>query len=483
MDINTWLTIVTIFIGVFTILPKEERILLQLKLHRIEYILFFILLFILIPYLILFPRIVARWPILSKFTMTNGFDSVDIAFSIFYVLFFWIIVRFLFMKPMGRVNNKIIEYFKNALTDLPFSQFFSLFTKYSSPKLQKKYWYLYKEIILQPEFLQGVIKHRPSFIYNLWELLNEADFKVVFKPFLTDTESVYYEELKASDGSDSVLSNSPFLNSVIVKNLMRNRKNGLLSMISDFSKQQIRAEKGKPQSIYAQPHHYQHTRGEEGYDLPVYYHIRFVAMMYSTAIMNRVDTYPHMYTLYEGMIDEMIANLDHGSVDLKGEYPTNYHWLIGEIFSGANRWLELFGGEHIKPGTDYMPESDYIYFSIKSTYIDFIPSCLNFCLQSLYKGVDQKKINIKFVSQMMYYNVLSEYFSHNFKDEMRTSIEENVIKNIPKDYVEDILDFALKESFAGTFSNFQEKRFSSAHKEEAQIQLRLHNFMKAKQLI
>lgn len=482
MDINTWLTVVTIFIGVITVLPKEERTLLQLKLHKIEYALFFTLLFVVIPYLILFPQIAGRWPVLWNFTVKDGFNPGNIAFAIFYALFFWIIGRFLFLRPVGRVNSKIIDYLKNALTELPFPQFFSLFVKYSPSKLQLRDWEQYKEVVLQPEFLQGVSKHRPSFVNNLWGLLDETDFKMVFKPFLTDPNSVYYGEIKGNDGSNSILSNSPFLNSILIKNLMKSRENGILYIISDFSKEQIRAEKSKIHSIYLQPHHYQHTQGEEGYDLPVYYHIRFIALMYSTAIINRVDTYPHMHTLFQGMIDEMIANLNSGAAEQDGEYPTNYHWLIGEVFSSASHWLNLFGSEHIKPGDNVIPESDYIYFNKKSTYIDFIPSCLGFCLNSLYKGVEEHKINIQFVARMMYYNVLSEYFSHNLKEEMRSSIEENIIKNIPKGYIESILDLALDERFAGDFSQLKNKRFSSVHKEEAEVQLRLWNYMQSHKL-
>ncbi|WP_127132499.1 hypothetical protein [Pseudoflavitalea rhizosphaerae] len=483
MDINTWLTVVTIFIGVITVLPKEERTLLQLKLHKAELLVFFALLFIAIPYLIFFPQVVGRWPWFRRFTIKEGFNPTNIAFGIFYGLFIWIVVRFLVIRPVGRVNGKIIDYFKNALTELPFPQFFSLFTKYSSPTLQKRDWHLYQEIILQPEFLQGMSKHRPAYVNNLWELLDESDFKIVLKPFLTDTTSVYYEETKANDGSYTVLRNLPFLNSILVKNLLINRENGLLYLISDFSKEQLRAEKGKMHSIYLQSHYYQHTKGEEGYDLPVFYHIRFIALMYSTAITNKVDTYPHMHTLFEGMIDEMLTNLNVEIGNRDEEYPTNYHWLIGEIFSSASHWLNLFGSEHVKPGNDAMPESDYIYFKKESTYIDFIPSCLGNCLRSLYKGVKENKINIKFVARMMYYSVLSEYFSHNLKNELRASIEENVIKNIPNEYVEQILDLALDERFAGDFSQFQNKCFSSVHKEEVEVQLRLWNYMKSHQLI
>lgn len=80
-------------------------------------------------------------------------------------------------------------------------------------------------------------------------------------------------------------------------------------MISDLSKKLIRSERGKSESIYLQPHPHVHTKGEEGYDLPLYYHIRFISLMYDNAITNKVDTHPHMHTLFGGMIEETVNNL------------------------------------------------------------------------------------------------------------------------------------------------------------------------------
>jgi hypothetical protein len=478
MDINTWLTIVAIYIAILAILPREERNLLQLKLHKVEYGTFLFCFLIVIPFLIQFPRLAHRWPFLWTFTIRNGYSPGSIAFGIFYLLFLWVVVRFLLVKPVGRVNTKIILYFDNALSELPFPQFLSLFVRYSPPKLLRQNWNLYREVVLRPEFLQGISKYRPGFVYDIWKLLqNEEEFKAVFRPFLSNLSSLYYEEIKANDGADTVLSNAPFLQSTIVKNVVKNKKNGLLPLISDFAKQTVRAEKGKPNSVYLAPHSYYHTKGEEGYDLPLFYHVRFVSLMYSTAITNKLDLGPHMHTLYAGIIDEMTNNLsDSIDVNNKGEYPTNYHWLIGEIFSCANRWLEYFGGEHVESFDDPIPKSSHIYFWKPSSYISFIPSCLNFCCNSLYKAVKENRVSLAFVAKLMHYNIFSEYFDHGLKDEMRGSIEENIIRNIPEEYLAEVLDFTLDELFAGTFFDFREKSFSGSDT-EVSLQLRLWNYL------
>ena len=73
-------------------------------------------------------------------------------------------------------------------------------------------------------------------------------------------------------------------------------------------------------------------------------------------------------------------------------------------------------------------------------------------------------------------------FSHDLKDEMSDSIEENVVKDIPREYLEAILELALDEKFAGSFFRSREKHFSGLNS-EVLLQLRLWNFLNEKQMI
>jgi hypothetical protein len=184
-----------------------------------------------------------------------------------------------------------------------------------------------------------------------------------------------------------------------------------------------------------------------------------------------------MHTLYAGIIDEMLKNIPEVKyLESPGEFPTNYHWLISEIFAACNRWLELFGKLHVIPSNESQPTEEYIYFNPHSPFVDFIPSCLNFCCKALYKGVEEKRITVDFLAYNMHYKILSEYFSFDLKDEMRGSIEENVIKNIPKEYVGAILSYSLDQEFAGSFDSFKTKIFSGS-KGEIHVQLRLWQYL------
>ena len=89
---------------------------------------------------------------------------------------------------------------------------------------------------------------------------------------------------------------------------------------------------------------------------------------------------------------------------------------------------------------------------------------------------------MKFISSMLYYHVLNYYFQWNAKEEMRVSIEENIIANIPSIFILDVLDFALDEAFAGSFNDFHKKVFNG-NKGEIAIQLRLLNFLIKKEII
>src|SRR5258706_16094075 len=110
--------------------------------------------------------------------------------------------------------------------------------------------------------------------------------------------------------------------------------------------------------------------------------------MYSTTITNKIDTYPHMHTIYQGMVEEMINNLSSEDREKEGEYSTNYHWLIGEIFSAMNTWLEYFGEDHpLSEYEDGVAKFENIYFDTHSSYVVFIPSCMNFSCKAFYEGL------------------------------------------------------------------------------------------------
>jgi hypothetical protein len=212
-----------------------------------------------------------------------------------------------------------------------------------------------------------------------------------------------------------------------------------------------------------------HNQKDEGYDMPVYYHINFIGILYATAIHNKVDidmvsdNYKNMQSIYSGMIEGMINNLINREEDNEKEYPTNYHWLIGEIFSITGNWLDTFN------------ETDN--FVKTSSYVDFIPFNIGLCLSELYKGITKKKISEEYVISQCYYGVLTHYFSPLLNNYLRESIEKNIIADIPNEFIESILKFSLDEKYAIRFDEFLNNNFHVLNQSEKRILNQLRSFL------
>ena len=117
------------------------------------------------------------------------------------------------------------------------------------------------------------------------------------------------------------------------------------------------------------------------------------------------------------------------------------------------------------------------------SYLDLIPFNIRLCLAELYKGLFKEKLTLKFVTSQIYYGVLTHYFSPLLKDEIRDSIEENIISKIPVDIVEPILRFALDEKFASNYERFCKGEFRGVNDKEKFIQERLRTFLLNNQMI
>lgn len=476
MDINSWLTVVTVFIALVAFLPQHERNLLQIKLPKWEIYGSTILLIVIIPWLLFFRKLEITFPCLSNFTFTNGIEPENLAFILFYLIFILILYRLFVVKPKGQTDHRAIDYLSKILHELPFPQFFSLYVKYCDPPSAIKEWDIYRPLLMNPEFLKGIQQFQPNyFLTYLPYIDSEADFKSLILPIVMNTQSVYFIEVKNNDGFNIISQHSPFLQGIAVKYLEQSLHLGLRPIISDSAKLLMRNERGKSNSLYLQEHLYGHMDGEEGYDLPIYYHIRFIALLYSNAIINKVNTHPHMHTIYGGIVGEMIKNLNEENQYPDSEFPTNYHWLINSIFGEISNWLDIFGTEHSRTNGGFEVEEGYFYYQDDSTYIDFIPSCFNFTALELYKGFEEDKITSEFIADIFHYHIFGYYFRYDAKPDILSSIEQNVIKNIPNQFIGEILDKTLDEHFASSFNQFIARRFAGNANEVAR-QGRLHSF-------
>lgn len=462
---------ITVFSAIFALIPRTDLILTFYRVKPFEKWSAFIIVVAIIPFLILFPNIAARFKFFQRFTVAWGLAPSTIAFLLFYISFLWLMVRLFWVNPKAKADKRSIGYYTELLNEQSFEEFFKLFTKYTSTVEINKHWIAYKQIVFHPKFLQGVLKNQASFLLQFWQQFSsEKDFQTIFRLFLENENSAYYKEIKEHWNTYSLLDDKPFLNKVIRDNLQQSIHNGLFLVFADYVSNHLQAEHDKT-SIYNQPHIYPRIREEEGYDLPLYYHIIFIALLYSSAIENKIDIsilshrYTNMQSIYANMVEGMINNIDITQVDDRREYPTNYHWLISEMLSLIDNWLTTFSEEN--------------NFSNDSSYIDFIPFCFSLCMNELYKGFSRGKVSQKFINSMMYYHMLSDYFSHHkTNDEMRTSIENNILEKIPKEHLEPIFDFALDEKFAMHYYNLVEEDYRMMHSGELQVLRRLQKFLK-----
>lgn len=125
MDINSWLTIITIFTAVIALLPKDDLKIQVFGKSKTTKILGVVIIFInlvIVPFLIFFDMIILRVPVLNIFTVSWGIDSKIIAFILFYLSFIWLLKE-LFYKPSVNTNKKTIELFTDLLNNKSFPEF------------------------------------------------------------------------------------------------------------------------------------------------------------------------------------------------------------------------------------------------------------------------------------------------------------------------------------------------------------------------
>lgn len=289
--------------------------------------------------------------------------------------------------------------------------------------------------------------------------------------FLENPNSPYYLEIKENWNSNVVMDDKPFLSRAIKNNIQQSMNNGILMVFADYVSAHVQSENDR-QSIYNQPHYPPFIRKEEGFELPLYYHICFIGLMYTTAINNRVDIGAfssknhNMQTIYSRLVIRMLNNMV--VTNTHDEYPTNFHWLISKIFKWQSEWLN---------GVT-VDDASAPNFVANNSYVKFIPNSIANTLAALYAGVEQQKITIEFLNSQIYYNVLSPYFDPAMNDNMKTSIENSIIQNIPNQLLQAVLHYSLDIRFALSFNDFINEDFNLLNEGEPELVLRLLNFLR-----
>ena len=303
---------------------------------------------------------------------------------------------------------------------------------------------------------------------SILDFTSKESFGKGLKLILENKQSVFYQEIKISWNHYSLRDDTPFLKEIVHDKLAKSIEFGLLSKLSDFAQKHLNYDQAQ-KLIYNEIHIYTQDNSEDGYDFPIYPIIRFLGILYATSIYEKSDihtisrNYGNMQTIFSTMIESFVKNMHVKKENENLEYPSNYHWLTGEILGMISNWLDVFNE----------PEN----FVLSSSYVDYFVSNAHFCLSELYKGVDSVKISIRFLASQIYYNFLNKYFSHNLNPALSSKIEDEIISDIPDQFIEPIFNFALDEAFAMRFDELAVMQSHTLDQHDNAILFRLRNFL------
>ncbi len=426
MDINGWLTVITIVTAIFALMPNEEQVILEYKTTAVEKYLFLGIILFVLPYLILFKELGKLMPFLKYFTVQDGIEPPLLAFVIFFITLLYTLLRFFVFRP-SRVNEKLIDYYEKLLYQKPFEDFFSILNRHHGPEQILSNWNVFSKIFDNPIFLRSVVENRSKYLIQFFpKYETKEEFSALFKLFLDNPNSILYEELY-DEPIPTTLEHFPLLNALL-KNIDASIKLGLLGLIEDHAKKILIKENTKD-SRYNQLHDYP-VEEKVGFDLPLYYHIRLIGLIYDTAIERNVNVHGIRQTMFQTIVKKIISNLQVQGLDLTMEYPNKYFWLLSEIFGIHSEWIRHQGVKE---------------WNEESNLNSFVNSSYWLCLDELIKGYMDSKIDLSFITRVAHYDFLSNYYHHEMNGDFLNVMEEEVISRIPDATLVHILDKSLDE--------------------------------------
>lgn len=459
MAINGWLTIITVFTAFVALLPRESQVLLMLKTTRLEQVVFAVVVLLIIPLLILTPNLRSRFPELKSWGFTWGISPPNVAFAIFYVVLIWSIVKLMIKPKNQKPSEKLINFFMELLNEKSFPEFYKIFTNHTSPDEIKKHWNEYYQLIMHPKFLA----HGTSYVYQYWKKFNEDDIKSVFRLFLNNKQSEYYKEIKENWNSYSLQKDKPFLNTVINKNIEYSLNNNLVEVLYDFAAGELRRQ--NLNSEYNQRHHYTKVREDEGYDLPIYYHLKFYYFLYATAIEKKSDS-NLMVSFYLIMIRTMLENMPQNEGGKVHQEKTNYSWLIEEIGKMHGEWFNKI--------IQLDDDSGNYHRSMVHSFYDVT--------DELISAYEDNKIGLSLLIAFVHYNLLSAYYDNHNDNTLRSAIEEEFILKFRPEVLKFFLELSLDEKYAIYYHDLRLGTYRAVNDHEKIILERLRKFIADNQL-
>jgi len=444
MDINGWLTVITIILALMAIMPKEDMKHLQMTLPRFEKYFMAVVIFFFIPVLILFYDLSDICTGLKYFTVAWGLNPQLLAFFTFYVFVIWLLVRLFILKPKNAINDKLMNYYKDLLYQKPFDEFASFLLKYHSTKAITKNWKYYRPIFLDVKFLQGLGKNRrvAYFISQFIDLIkNEEDFKSLFSIFLENEDSILYDELRLEPSAYSI-SETPLLNILIKKNLNQSIKFKMLNIIEDNTVKYL--AKQDLIDTYNKPFKYP-ANATVGHDWPTYFHLRLIELIYETAIVDNINVHGIRQTLMQSITDRMVNNMNFKGLNLNSEYPSIYFFLLHKVFDIHSDWSGKLANGEVK-NTNVL--NDYVNFSY------------GLCIEKITEGKVGSVMPKRFIQSVGHYDFLTIYFRHDTEEEYLSYMETEVILKLVVKTLVSILEKTLDEDFAKSISYFVKGQFT-----------------------
>jgi hypothetical protein len=456
MGLSDWFTAFSLFIAVYALFSAEERRILALKLNKADPYIFLIALFGTLIF-IKYNDVYNRFSFLKDLDLSWGINSSNWALLLFLSAAIYYAIK-LYRIPSKLPSTDLIAYYQTLMKQ-DFQTFFRLFNKYEKSASDNEFFDSYKSIIFEPAFLEGV-SDQPYYYTNLLDKIDKETFRKYFTGLLNNQNSIFYKELVLNADANLVNEENYFLYKLLHTSPGLFFNIGGLKILRDWHVKYLENEQLKRgQSVYNQ----NPELVVQGFELslPLYLHIVFIRLVYQEAIVQKIDPstlsngYTNMLSIFSNLIEKIVGCIDVASYrhHESAEYPLKYHYLISEIFDTVEGWIEWFN-EDDNFGTD-------------TSLLSFFPSCMRWCLQELIKGYETGVIPQDFVLRVYHYRVMLIYYKHDLKEELATEIENECILEIPRNLLEDILDYSLDESFALSFNNFKAGEFhhpgSNAH--------------------
>lgn len=468
MSSSDWFTAFGFFIAIYALFSREERQILAWKLNKADPYIFLAILFGTLIF-IKYNDLYHRFSYLKSFDLPWGLNSSNWALILFISGILYYAVK-LQSIPSKLPSPDLIKYYQTMMIQ-DFKKFFLLFNKYERSADKNEYFHIYKDIIFQPAFLEGV-SDQPYYFTNLLNRIDIDAFSNYFTLLLNNHSSIFYKELRLNADKNLVNSDNYFLYRLLHTSPELFFNNNGLTILRDWHVNYLENEKSKRgDSIYNQnPKLVVH-----GFELslPLYLHIVFIRLVYQEAIFQNIDpssfdnSSTNMQTIFSNLIEKMVGCVDvvtyrkHESA----EFPLKYHYLISQIFDTIHGWLNKY--------------NENTYFQAQSSLLSFFPSCMYQCLKELLKGYESGVIPKDFVLQIYHYHLFQFYYMSDLNKELLCEIENKCISKIPLCIKQDILTYSLDEEFALSFDEFKNGKFehSNSNAHEMLILNRLYTLL------